>query len=115
MKVKMRLHNEPFEKIKSGKKTVEMRLYDEKRRKLKVGDIVEFTNRYTNETVEVEITDICVYNNFEELYKHHGKKSLGYNVGDVASPADMNVYYPPEEITKYGTVALEFKLKEGEE
>jgi len=31
----MRLHNEPFQKIKSGTKTVELRLYDEKRRQIK--------------------------------------------------------------------------------
>lgn len=110
MKVKMRLHNEPFEKIKNGKKTVELRLYDEKRRKINIGDTVTFVNRYTNESLDVEITDICVYNNFEELYKHHGKRSMGYNQGDVASPADMNVYYPIEEVIKYGVVALEFKL-----
>ena len=47
---------------------------------------------------------------FEELYKHHGKKSLGYKKDDVASPGDMSVYYPQEEIYKYGVVALEFKL-----
>ena len=46
------------------------------------------------------------------MYKHHGKKSMGYDKDDVASPADMNVYYEPSEITKYGVVAIEFKLKE---
>jgi len=109
--IEMRLHDEPFNLIKNGSKTVEMRLYDEKRKGINIGDTVKFKNRLTNEELEVEITDICVYNNFEELYKHHGKKSLGYKKDDVASPADMNVYYPTEEIAKYGVVALEFKLK----
>jgi ASC-1-like (ASCH) protein len=85
-------------------------LYDEKRRNINVGDIVTFTNRRTKEQINVEITDVCPYNNFEELYKHHGKKSLGYKDDDVASPADMNVFYPQEDIVKYGVVALEFKL-----
>lgn len=110
MEINMRLHNGPYNLIKEGKKTVELRLYDEKRKKIKVGDIVTFTNRLTNEQLKVEIMDICTYNNFEELYKHHGKKSMGYSDEDVASPADMNVYYPQEEIYKYGAVALEFKL-----
>ncbi len=110
MEIKMRLEDVEFNKVKNGEKTVEMRLYDEKRKKIKVGDVVNFTNRLTNEQLKVEILDICIYNNFEELYKHHGKKSLGYKADDVASPADMNVYYPTEEITKYGVVALEFKL-----
>ena len=110
MKIKMRLDDKPFKKIKDGTKTVELRLYDEKRKKIKVGDTVTFTNRLTDEQVDVEITDICVYNNFEELYKHHGKKSMGYEKDDVASPADMNVYYGASEIAKYGVVALELKL-----
>ncbi len=108
--VTMRLHDEPFKLIKSGSKTVEMRLYDEKRKSINIGDTVKFVNRLTNEELKVEITDICVYNNFEELYKHHGKKSLGYSKDDIASPADMNIYYPAEEVAKYGVVALEFKL-----
>lgn len=33
----MRLHNEPFELIRNGSKTIEMRLYDEKRQLIKVG------------------------------------------------------------------------------
>ncbi len=111
MSITMRLHDEPFKLIKSGKKTIEMRLYDEKRRTINVGDTVKFINKLTNEELEVEITDICVYNNFEELYKHHGKRSLGYSNNDIASPADMNIYYPVEEIRKYGVVALELKLK----
>ena len=112
MEINMRLHDEPFKKIKAGTKTVELRLYDDKRRKIKVGDIVTFKNKLTDEKLKVEITDICTYNNFEELYKHHGKKSMGYEKDDIASPADMNVYYDPGEIAKYGVVALEFKLVE---
>jgi ASC-1-like (ASCH) protein len=106
----MRLHDGPFKKVKDGTKTVELRLYDEKRKGIKVGDKVTFKNRLTNEELEVEITDICTYSNFEELYKHHGKKSMGYDKDDIASPADMNVYYDPREVAKYGVVALEFKL-----
>ena len=43
--VEMKLDKEPFEKIKSGEKTIELRLYDEKRRKIRVGDIIVFTCR----------------------------------------------------------------------
>ena len=38
----MKLNKEPFEKIKSGEKTIELRLYDEKRRKIKAGDTICF-------------------------------------------------------------------------
>lgn len=38
MVYQMRLRREPFEKIRSGEKTIELRLFDEKRQKLKVDD-----------------------------------------------------------------------------
>ena len=38
----MKLNRDPFEKIKSGSKTIEMRLFDEKRQRISVGDFIEF-------------------------------------------------------------------------
>ena len=40
----MKLHQEPFESIKKGAKTIELRLYDEKRQALKSGDLIDFTS-----------------------------------------------------------------------
>ena len=40
----LRLHDEPFNLIKNGTKTIELRLYDEKRREIHEGDNIEFTN-----------------------------------------------------------------------
>ena len=59
-----------------------------------------------------EIININRYSNFEELYRHQNKLDLGYEEEDVASPADMNIYYPTDKINKYGTVAIEFIIKE---
>lgn len=39
----MKLKSEPFEKMKSGAKTVELRLNDEKRQLVQIGDFIEFT------------------------------------------------------------------------
>jgi ASC-1-like (ASCH) protein len=47
MKHEMKLNVEPFNKIKSGKKTIELRLNDEKRQLVKIKDLIEFTNRET--------------------------------------------------------------------
>lgn len=38
----MRLHNEPFELIKNGTKTIELRLNDEKRSLIKENDFLSF-------------------------------------------------------------------------
>lgn len=39
----MRLHEEPFELIKFGKKIIEIRLNDEKRQKVNIGDTITFS------------------------------------------------------------------------
>lgn len=110
MKHKMRLHNGPFEKIKNKTKTVELRLYDEKRNLINIGDTIEFENRVTLEKINVKVIDIHVYENFEELYKHFDKISIGYDESEQAISNDMEQYYTKEEQDKYGVVGIEISL-----
>ena len=112
MEHKMRLHNDPFIKIKNGTKTVELRLNDEKRSLVKVGDTIEFTNRSNEETMLVDVIDIKKYNSFEELYKHFNKIEMGYNEEDIVDPKDMEKYYTKEEQDKYGVLGITIKIKE---
>lgn len=109
MKHEMKLHNQPFEKIKNGTKTIELRLNDEKRQLLKIKDIIEFTNRQTLEKILVEIEELHKYPSFEELYKHFDKISMGYNENESANPKDMEEYYSKEEQDKYGVVGIQIK------
>ena len=44
MEHNMKLNPSPFEKIRTGSKTIELRLYDEKRRAISVGDTITFVN-----------------------------------------------------------------------
>lgn len=106
----MKLNNNPFNSIKSGSKTIEMRLYDEKRRLIKVGDSIEFTNRKTNEKLNVKVVQLHLFNNFEELYKNFDKVLLGYKEKEEAHPKDMNIYYSKENQDKYGVVGIEISL-----
>ena len=110
MKYNMNLNKEPFNRIKDGTKTIEMRLNDEKRQLLKEKDLIEFTNRISLETILVEIVKIHKYSNFDELYKHFDKVSLGYNKDDIANPKDMEKYYPKEEQEKYGVIGIEIRI-----
>ncbi len=105
----MRLHNEPFELIKNGSKTIEMRLYDEKRQLIKVGDTIEFTNRLTEEKLKVEVIALHKFASFSELYTNFNKISIGYGIDEDANPLDMEKYYSKEEQTKYGVVGIEIK------
>ena len=106
----MRLHNSPFNLIKSGTKTIELRLNDEKRSLIKVGDKIEFTNRITEEKIVVEVINLHNYDSFFELYKHFDKVSMGYDEDEEADPKDMEQYYSKEEQDKYGVLGIEIKL-----
>lgn len=107
---KMKLKDKPFKSIKAGTKTIELRLYDEKRKLLNVGDVIEFTNIDTKEVIKVEILQLHRFNNFDDLYKHFNKISMGYEVNEVANPSDMEEYYSKEEQQEYGVVGIEIKL-----
>lgn len=106
----LRLNDDPFNKIKSGSKTIEMRLYDEKRKKINENDIIEFTNRSTNEKIKVKVIKLHVFNSFKDLYNNFNKISLGYDINDKENPKDMEKYYSKEEQDQYGVVGIEIKL-----
>ena len=106
----MRLHSHSFGLIKNGSKTIEMRLYDDKRRSIKDNDIIVFTNRTTEETINVKVINLYLYPSFEELYKNFDKVSIGYAKNEVANANDMEEYYSKEEQLAYGVVAIEMKL-----
>lgn len=106
----MKLHNSPFNLIKSGTKTIELRLNDEKRSLIKIGDRIEFTNRITEEKIVVSVINIHKYDSFEELYKYFDKISMGYKEDEDADPKDMEQYYSKEEQEKYGVLGIEIKL-----
>ena len=110
MKHNMKLRKRPFNKIKNGTKTIELRLLDEKRKLLKIKDEIEFTNIDTNETLLTIIEDLYKFDNFEELYKHFDKVSLGYDKDEEASYKDMEDYYSKEEQNEYGVIGIKIKV-----
>ena len=107
----MKLHVSPFEKIKSGEKTIELRLFDEKRQKIKVGDIIVFTNNTTGETLTKTVVKLHYFDSFEELYKSLPLLQCGYTADDIATadPTDMEQYYSVEKQKTYGVVGIEFR------
>ncbi len=109
MKCVMKLNPSPFEKIKSGEKTVEIRLYDEKRQLLKVGDALQFIQTQSGETLDVEIVGLRSFPSFQELYQRFDKIAIGYNAEDVAKPEDMYAYYSKEDEKRYGVLAIMIK------
>lgn len=106
----LRLHSDPFKKIKNGTKIIEMRLYDEKRKLIKENDIIEFTNRTTNEKIRTKVLKLHLYPSFDELYKDFDNVSLGYEENEIKDPRDMEIYYSKEEQCQYGVVGIEIKI-----
>lgn len=111
----MKLRPSPFEKIKSGQKTIELRLFDEKRQQIKVGDRIVFTNTDSGETLRAEVRNLHRFDSFGELYRTLPLLQCGYTAEDVdkASPSDMEVYYSAEEQKQYGVVGIELCLQHG--
>ena len=104
---KMKLNEEPFEKNKTGSKTIELRLYDEKRRKIKVGDNICFQSESDGLTVKVKA--VYIFKNFEEMCAILPLDKCGYSADELttASPNDMLEYYTKDQIEKYGVVGIE--------
>ena len=105
----MKLQPAPFEKIRSGGKTIELRLYDEKRQKIKVGDRIVFTNTESGKELWVTVVKLHRFDTFAQLYQTLDLLQCGYTPEDVdkACPEDMEDYYSKEEQAKYGVVGLE--------
>ncbi len=105
----MKLYAEPFEKIKSGQKTIELRLWDEKRQKIKIGDTIVFTNTTNGEKLQATVLQLHRFNSFEELYQSLPLLKCGYTEEtiDSAKASDMEAYYSAEEQAKYGVVGIE--------
>ena len=105
----MKLHSSPFEKIKSGEKTIELRLYDEKRQKIQEGDVITFTNTSNGEKMRATVKKMHLFDSFEALYNTLPLLQCGYTAEDIdaAHPSDMDQYYPADEQIKYGVVGIE--------
>ena len=93
---KMKLQEDPFERIKNGTKTVEFRLYDEKRQTIQIGDEIEFSKLpELQEKLLVKVIDLYKEKSFEKLFK---KVFVGEDEEKIIEKAkSMNRFYAPEQ------------------
>ena len=109
----MKLREEPFEMIKSGKKIYELRLLDEKRKMIKIGDKIIF-EKVENplEKIEVKVVDILKFSSFIDLYANLSPLEIGYTeeTMNFANYSDMSKYYSEEEQNRYGVVAIKIEV-----
>ena len=110
----MNLNPVPFSMIKNGTKTIELRLYDEKRSKISIGDTIRFCNSENpSETILTEVTDLYVFDSFDELYKNLPLSECGYTEDNIceASAKDMEKYYSPERQRQFGVIGIHIAVK----
>lgn len=114
MEHNMKLNPSPFEKIRTGRKTIELRLYDEKRRAISVGDTITFVNTEdANDTLCVCVEDLFVFESFDALYQNLPLLECGYTEETIrtASPSDMEAYYSKEKQAQYGVIGIKISLR----
>ena len=106
---KMKLQEDPFERIKNGTKTVEFRLYDEKRRTIQIGDEIEFSKLpELQEKLLVKVIDLYKEESFEKLFK---KVFVGEDKEKIIEKAkSMNRFYTPEQEKEYGIVGIKIEI-----
>ena len=105
----MKLQHSPFEKIKSGEKTIELRLFDEKRQQIKAGDRIVFTDTANGDTLVRTVVKLHRFDSFEALYRSLPLLKCGYTTENIdkAHPSDMQQYYSAQEQNRYGVVGIE--------
>ena len=106
---KMKLQEDPFERIKNETKTVEFRLYDEKRRTIQIGDEIEFSKLpELQEKLLVKVIDLYKEESFEKLFK---KVFVGEDKEKIIEKAkSMNRFYTPEQEKEYGVVGIKIEI-----
>ncbi|MBR2743718.1 MAG: ASCH domain-containing protein [Clostridia bacterium] len=104
---KMKLKEDPFERIKNGTKTVEFRLYDEKRKEIKVGDIIEFSKLPDlQEKILVNVLELYKEDTFEDLFR-----KLYTDEEEIIRKTEfMHSFYLPEKEKEYGVLGIKIKL-----
>mgnify|MGYP004539206271 CR=1 FL=1 len=113
MVFEMKLNDEPFQKIKSGSKTIELRLYDEKRRSLKLGDYIIFSRvSNTDDKIAVKVKGLYRSNSFRGLFEDIPLEicgnSSGMTIDDVI--VRLRKYYSEEDELRYGVLGIKMEL-----
>ena len=109
----MKLLESPYDRISSGKKSIEIRLFDEKRQKLNVGDTIEFSKlSELEDKVKVEIVALLKYKSFRDLINDFGMEFYGYPKDYSVEDFTNSIYtiYSKEKEQQYGVLGIKIKL-----
>ena len=104
---KMKLNEDPFNRIKNGTKTIEFRLFDEKRQQIKIGDQIEFSKLPDlQEKLLVDVIELYREDTFENLFR-----KLYTDKEEIARKTNaMYEIYSPEKEHQYSVLGIGIKI-----
>ena len=98
--------------ILEGKKKYEARVHKNFWATLSIGDTFNFTDGKAN--VLVEVTELKYFNNFGDAWFVLGESLIPSDIRNVINQkeasSEYSKYYTPEDIIKFGVVAVGFKV-----
>lgn len=116
IKLKMKTHvmhlaKEPFEWVKTKRKTVEIRLFDEKRKKIELGDIIIFKKLDKKvEEIRVQVKGLLRFKSFRDLFLFIPKNYLCHDSLSLEEQIKrMRKYYSEEKEKRYGVIGIWFE------
>lgn len=104
----MKLLEEPFELIRTSRKTVEVRLNDDKRKKISAGDVIVFTSISSGETLEVQVLGVRSFATFDELFDSYDVERFGEDVDSL--PKRIRSIFSDNDERRFGVLAIEIEL-----
>ena len=107
----MKIQEDFFEQIKSGKKVYEVRIYDESMHKIVVGDTIIF-KKLPNliDGVVAKVTDVKRFDTFEQMAQILSLSSVGFEKKNASQVARFyRSLYSKEDEKNYGVIA--FKIE----
>lgn len=103
-----RLHQEPYDAIASGKKTIEARLFDEKRQAITLGDELVFISRKNpDQRVRARVGALHKAVTFQELFANNEAEKFGKPTVEELI-AQIAEFYSEEDQRQHGVVGIEF-------
>jgi len=110
----MKLFDQHFDEMKSGRKRYELRAFDDKRKKIKSGDIIVFSKSTDkNEKLKTKVDGIYLYEDFEALADDFKPRELGFSGARREKIVNyMNSVYGENKIKELGAVAIKIRLLE---
>lgn len=108
----MGLQPKYFDYVKNGTKRIELRLFDDKRKAILLGETIKFLKEpERKECIEVTVTGLLRYDNFNKLLKDFDVSILAdSSIAKEELLNDLENFYSKKEQEKLGVIGIRFEI-----